>query len=76
MGIEKDNGHGNRSCENCLWGDKCRDVKVKAYRLADIPCDDYWEIDDDSEIEDVIESERVAFMERWNEYEKDWEWDD
>lgn len=25
-------------------GDKCRDMEFKAFRLADIPCEDYWEI--------------------------------
>jgi hypothetical protein len=76
MGLENDNGTTTRSCKDCLWGDKCRDMEHKSFSLADIPCEDYWTIDEDAEVDRIIELERVEFMERWNEYEKDWEWDD
>lgn len=76
MGSENDNRKINRSCRNCLWGDKCIDMEFKEYRLADIPCDDYWEIDEDAEIEHIIEMKRAEYMEQWDEYSKEWEFDD
>lgn len=76
MGSENDNRKINRSCRNCLWGDKCRDMEFKAYRLADIPCEDYWGIDEDAEIEHIIEMKRAEYMEEWDEYSKEWEFDD
>lgn len=83
MGSENDNRTINRSCKNCLWGDKCRDMDVNACRLVDIPCrlvdipcEDYWEIDEDAEIEHIIEMERLKYMEQWEEYSREWELDD
>ena len=55
MGSENDNGTITRSCKDCLWGDKCRDMEHKAFSLADIPCEDYWEIDEDAEVERIME---------------------
>ena len=76
MGSERDNSHVNRSCESCLWGDKCKDMKYKSFSLTDIPCEDYWTIDEDAEVDRIIELERVEFMERWDDYSKDWEFDE
>lgn len=78
MGSENDNRTIDRSCKNCLWGDKCRDMdmEVNACRLVDIPCEDYWEIDEDAEIEHIIEMERLKYMEQWEEYSREWELDD
>ena len=50
---------GKYSCSECIWHDICDE---------NTPCEDMALSNNDSEIDEIIESERAAFIREWNKY--------